>query len=314
MTALDSAAPATASDPWRGLAVALLDRLWDTTEDAAMTLDAEGVVAEANRSAARIFGRRHDELVGLDAARLFPAHLRRGVEALLGRVRAGETVWRYEIEAQRRDGLPVPVSLSLAPVGGERPLSGEGPFGGERPLGGEGPLGGKGSNGGAVAVLLLARDITERQVAQAELAEIEARLRDSEALARVGRWLWDVRTATVQWSDELHHLVGIEPRQFAGTLDAHVGCTHPDDRERVLAALRRSIAERSTFDEEYRIVRPDGEVRLFSARATPSIGSDGTTVGLRGMAQDVTDRRPTRGGTTTGNPPERPGRSPLSPP
>ena len=83
---------------------------------------------------------------------------------------------------------------------------------------------------GAVSV---AHDLTEQRLAQASLAEVEARRREGEAQAHVGRWLWDIGTGAVQWSDELHRIHGVDPLEFAGTLDAHLACVHDDDRARV---------------------------------------------------------------------------------
>ena len=105
--------------------------------------------------------------------------------------------------------MPVPISLSLCPVYDD--------------------------DGEPVASLLIARDITEQRIAQASLAEIEARVRDSEQLANVGSWLWDRRTDTVQWSDEFHRIHGLDPLDFDGTLDAHLASVHPSDREIVRA-------------------------------------------------------------------------------
>ncbi|MDQ1358374.1 MAG: fold, partial [Acidimicrobiaceae bacterium] len=45
------------------------------------------------------------------------------------------------------------------------------------------------------------------------------------------------------------------------------------------------------FEDEYRIIRPGGEHRWVYARAEPTVGSAGDVVGLRGISQDVTDRR-----------------------
>jgi PAS domain S-box-containing protein len=147
-------------------------------------------------------------------------------------------------------------------------------------------------DGAAAGSVLVGRDITERQLSQATLAEVEARLREGEALAHVGGWLWDVRTGAVQWSDEAHRIHGVDPLVFGGTLDAHMQCVHPDDRERVLEAMRSAVATGSAFDAEYRVVRADGDVRSVHSRASTTIGSARTVVGLRGMAQDVTTLRP----------------------
>ena len=259
-------------DRWHGHGPALLDALWDSSDDALLGVDGQGLVTVANRSAARIFGLPAEDLLGHSVVGLFPAHVIRHVEALVARVLSGEPVFGYELEAERRDGLPVPLSLSALPVAsGSRPLDGSGP--------------------GTEAAVLIGRDITERQMAQAMLAEVECRFRESEALARIGTWLWDVRTGAVQWSDELHRIGGIEPLEFPGTLEAHLSAIHPDDRERIVVAMRHSLATVTTFDQSYRLVRPDGEVRVLAARASPTTGSTGSAVGLRGMAQDVTELR-----------------------
>jgi PAS domain S-box-containing protein len=197
---------------------------------------------------------------------LFPEHLQPEIKRVFDTVRAGDRVDHYETETRRSDGLPIPISLSLCPV-----LDAEGQ---------------------PIASLLIARDITEQRVAQATLAEIETRAREREALAHIGTWLWDLGTGTVQWTDELHRIHGVDPLDFEGTFEAHLDCVHPDDRPRVRRALEESAASGRPFEDEYRIVRPDGEPRWLYARAEPTIGSTGMAVGLRGIGQDVTARRP----------------------
>ncbi len=94
-------------------------------------------------------------------------------------------------------------------------------------------------------------------------------MRESEAMANVGSWLWDRRTGTVQWSDEFHSIHGVEPLDFDGTVEAHLGAIHPDDRERVRAAMEESVGSDRAFEGEYRIVRPNHEVRVVHA-ASPA--------------------------------------------
>ena len=103
---------------------------------------------------------------------------------------------------------------------------------------------------GAVGV---AQDLTETRLAQAALAEVEAALPGREALAHVGRWLWDVGTDAVQWSDELHRIHGVDPLDFDGTLDAHLAWSHPDDRDAgPIADGGRRSASGQPFEDEYR--------------------------------------------------------------
>jgi PAS domain-containing protein len=122
-------------------------------------------------------------------------------------------VSHFETEILRKDGMPIPISLSLCPV--------------------------HGAGGELVSSVVIARDITEQRLAQAALAEVEARVRESEALAHVGSWLWDLRTGTVQWSDQFHRIHGVDPVDFGGTLEAHLDAIHADDRNRVQSAVRQ---------------------------------------------------------------------------
>jgi PAS domain S-box-containing protein len=244
---------------------ALLDALLQSIDDAVFSHDAELRIVTWNRSAERIFGYPEQEILGQQSMMLFPEHLRPEVKLLWDTVGDGDRVDHYETEIQRKDGMPVPISLSLCPV-----------FDDQRRL---------------VASVAIARDITEQRLAQATLAEIEARIREAEALAHVGGWLWDIRTNSVQWSDELHRIHGIDPLEFEGTFEAHVSCIHPDDRQRVQERMHESVASLRSFEDEYRIVRPDGEQRWVFARAELTIGSTGAVVGLRGIGQDMTSRR-----------------------
>lgn len=247
-----------------------MDALVTMSGDAVVGTDATGRVVRWNRAAERIFGLPAGRVLGEPFAALFPPHLREELRTVLDTVAAGEPVHHVETEIVRGDGLPVPLSLSVGPV-----------------------LGSNGAEGDAVVGgIALARDLTEQRLAQARLAEVEEQVRESESLAHVGSWLWDVRTGTVQWSEELHRIHGVEPLDFEGTVDAHLRPVHPDDRRRVRAALHQAVATPATSLElRYRVRRPGGEVRELHLRAQPALDATGAVLGLRGIGQDVTDRR-----------------------
>ena len=173
----------------------------------------------------------------------FPEHLRRELGLVFDTVFAGDHVSHFETEVRRKDGMPVPISLSASPVldAGNRLL-------------------------GAV---LVARDITEQQLAQATLAEIETLMRESEALAHVGAWLWDVESGVVQWSDEVHRIHGVDPLDFEGTLDAHLERVHPDDAD----VLRSTMHDAVATGRALRRPLPDQGPRR---RLAPPVGSRGT--------------------------------------
>ena len=137
----------------------------------------------------------------------------------------------------------------------------------------------------------IARDITEQRARAGDARrDRPLRIRESEALAHVGSWLWDVRTNTVQWSDEMHRMIGIDPLSFDGTLAGHVApilCRRPGrcargaaDRGRDGPWIRGGISHRP----------PRWRPAVGLPRAAAAVGSDGAVVGFRGISQDVTDR------------------------
>ena len=108
---------------------------------------------------------------------------------------------------------------------------------------------------------------------------------------RMGTWDWDISSRRVSWSPTLERLHGLEPGSFGGTFEDYQRDLHPDDRERVFAAIRRCLAERRNFALEYRIVRPDGAVRWLEARGRLFLDDTGEPIKMAGVTTDVTDRR-----------------------
>ncbi|MGH9054621.1 MAG: PAS domain-containing protein [Acidimicrobiales bacterium] len=243
---------------------AVLRAVVETSDNAIFTIDEEERIASWSPSTARLFGHPESVAMGGHLASLFPGHLRAEVRSATAIAMAGDTVRHFETEILRSDGMPVPVSLSMCPLAGDAGLAG---------------------------AVVIATDVTEQHVSQAALAEVEARLSEGEALAHVGSWLLDRRTGAVQWSAEFHRIHGVDPLDFDGTLESHLEAVHPDDRERVRTSMEEVLVAGRPFEAEYRVVLPGAQLGRVMVRAQPTFGSDGDTVGLRGIGQDVTERR-----------------------
>jgi PAS domain S-box-containing protein len=123
------------------------------------------------------------------------------------------------------------------------------------------------------------------------LAESMARLEEMQALAHVGLWAWDVVSGAFQMSSELHRIHGISPLDFEGTLDAFLALVHADHRQHVADDMRTAVVSGQRYQHEYAIDRPDGDVRWVNARADVVTDASGEVVGLRGIAEDVSERR-----------------------
>ena len=129
---------------------------------------------------------------------------------------------------------------------------------------------------------------TLRQVAEDELQRRETEARLAFDAGEMGTWTWDPTTGHTTWSPELERLAGLAEGTFRGTLRALVERIHPDDREAAMQAIAEGEA-RGEIVTEYRLVRPDGEVRWVESRGRPLPGPPPAR--WIGVTIDITDRR-----------------------
>ena len=132
-------------------------------------------------------------------------------------------------------------------------------------------------------------DAARRAVETAEARAAE--LRDAHRIARIGTWRRDLTTGTLTVSEEMHHLLGTDPRNFDLTPRTVLEFVHPDDREATAVALARVAAGEKAVDHELRVLRPDGSLAWFWAQTRVEVNAAGRTVAVRGVCQDITERR-----------------------
>jgi PAS domain S-box-containing protein len=144
--------------------------------------------------------------------------------------------------------------------------------------------------GAVTGVVLVHVDLTERVEAEEAHRLSEERLRIALDVGRMGAWEWDIAGGRVHWSDTLQRIHGLVPGTFRGTFEEYQSDMHPEDRERVLGQIAHSL-EGGAHHLEYRIVRPDGEVRWLEARGELFRAADGRPSRMLGICTDVTERR-----------------------
>lgn len=126
---------------------------------------------------------------------------------------------------------------------------------------------------------------------QEDLRAGEERLRLALLAGRMGTWEWHIATNLVIWSAGLEAIHGLEPGTFPGTFEAYQQDMHPEDRDRVLAAISRTHEHGEDHHIEYRIVIPDGRTRWVEGRGKLFRDEFGRPARMIGVCSDVTQRK-----------------------
>lgn len=132
----------------------------------------------------------------------------------------------------------------------------------------------------------------ERTRVEQALRASEARLARAQRVARMGSWDWDVTADELHWSDETFRVLGLDERRAKASYDTFLRLVHPEDEVRVrrhMAAAMRN--ETCSGPLEYRIVRPDGDVRHVREQKEVTRDSSGRALRMIGTVMDITERR-----------------------
>jgi PAS domain S-box-containing protein len=119
----------------------------------------------------------------------------------------------------------------------------------------------------------------------------EERLRLAVTGANVGTWEWVLHNNRLVWNAELKAIFGWSAEADDLTLEKFLDAVYFEDRQRVEAALHRSLAKRGDYDIEFRIALSDGSTRWIAAKGRGEYDSVGNPVRMMGVVLDITDRR-----------------------
>jgi PAS domain S-box-containing protein len=149
------------------------------------------------------------------------------------------------------------------------------------------------------AEIALVRDVAERTWETVERVRAEAALREREHRFRLalaasggGSWTWDARTNQVDWDDVFRKQFGFTPEE-PPAFETWLTRVYEDDRPRMIAALAEVQQAKDTWDNTYRIVRPDGTVTWLQSLGRADRDAAGHLARLTGLELDVTARRRT---------------------
>jgi len=243
---------------------AQLASIVESAHDAIISLDVDGRVITWNEGAERLYGYTNAEMLGRAYKDIMEDGALDDFTTLFERAMAGERVSHYETSRFRRDGTAMEVSVSLSPIFAP--------------------------DGTVVGESAVVHDITERKCRERELAASVDLLERAQRVGRVGGWTAGIgENAPLTCTSETFRIFGTEQRTDLTTADFYE-LVHPDDLERVRAAVATAIAQAGRYELEHRIVRPDGTEGWVFEAADVVADDRGNPVEMTGVVQDITER------------------------
>jgi PAS domain S-box-containing protein len=121
-----------------------------------------------------------------------------------------------------------------------------------------------------------------------------ALLGEAQGVAHIGSWEWHIPSDELAWSDELYRIHGLPPGGFPSSYDDLISHVHPEDRDSVDRTLSTALEDHAPFAFEYRIIRPDGVVRILHGGGQVATDDSGNPLRVFGTVQDVTEQRRTQ--------------------
>jgi PAS domain S-box-containing protein len=238
--------------------------LLNLTHDTVFVRDMNDVITYWNRGAEERYGWTREEAVGKVFHQLMRTIFRVPLEEInTALLRTGR--WEGELVHSKRDGTQVIVESRWSMLQDEQ--------------------------GGPLATLETDNDITERKRVEDALRKSESYLAEAQKLTHTGAWAFCPSTPERSyWSSEYYRIYGFDPAKDPARRSAVLERLHPDDRARVDGEFKEAIHKKTDFENDFRIILPDGTEKHLHAVVHPIVDQGGEVVEFVGTSMDVTEQ------------------------
>ena len=235
-----------------------LAKIIDSSDDAIVTKDLNGIIQLWNTSAERMFGYTAAEAIGQSIRMIIPDDRQSEEDFVLGQIKAGRHVRHYETIRRRKDGTTLPISLTVSPVYDEA--------------------------GVIIGASKIARDISDRKHADVVARRLAAVVESSDD-AIVSK---DLNSIITSWNRGAERMFGYTASEAVGRSIRMI--IPPDLQSEEDMVLERIHAGATVDHYETRRLRKDGSELQVSLTVSPIIDEAGVIVGASKIARDVTER------------------------
>lgn len=147
----------------------------------------------------------------------------------------------------------------------------------------------RGDDGQMEYLIALGTDITEQKQIGEQNIRLTEKLDLATSTSKTGIWDWDIKNNNLIWDDHTFELYGVDKNNFNGTFQAWETGVHPDDLQHAKEAVERALRNEAPYDIEFRICRPNGEIRYTKAVAHVMRDDEGQPIRMLGINTDISD-------------------------
>jgi len=141
------------------------------------------------------------------------------------------------------------------------------------------------------SVQVVFRDISERKRMEIKLRESEAELKEAQRVGRLGSWDWNATTDTITWSEEYYRIYGFDPKLSPPGYEEHLNIYTPESAALLDEVVKKSMQTGEEFQLDLELANAESTTRWVTAHGEVKYDDKGQIVGLRGTAQDITERK-----------------------
>lgn len=240
-------------------AVQELAAIVESSQDAIVSKNLDGIILTWNKAAERIFGYKAEEIVGKSIYLLIPPEHEADENHILEKTRRGERIEHFETVRKRKDGALINVAITVSPL-----------FDAE---------------GNVVGSSRIARDVTERTVMDTSARHLAAIIESSED-AIISK---DTNGIIQTWNKSAERLFGYTPAEIIGKpVLTLIPSERHHEEDVILGRIRRG--DRIEHFETVRQAK-DGRLIDISLTVSPIRDRDGKVIGASKIARDITDKR-----------------------
>ncbi len=145
---------------------------------------------------------------------------------------------------------------------------------------------------GEKMILSISRDISQRKKAEESLQKRETLLNETQRLAKVGGWEWDIVNNSMYWTNECYRIHGLNFQENIPDflIKQSINCYNPEDVDKVMSSFNKCVREGVPYDLEFQFNSYDGKVKWIRTNAQ-AVYNNNKIVKVVGNIIDITEKK-----------------------